>query len=39
MAGEREQIERETGTMRPGLNIGDREGTDGERDRDNEASA
>ena len=37
---EKEQMERETGTMmRPGLNIGGREGTDGERDRDNEARA
>ena len=39
MAVEKEQMERETGTMRPGLNNGGREGTDGERDRDNKARA
>ena len=38
-AAEKEQMERERGTMRPGLNIGGREGTDGERDRDHEARA
>ena len=39
MAAEKEQMERETGTTRPGLNIGGREETDGERERDNEARA